>query len=245
MPEIEIIALEQGIFSVGPLKKFIPITEDEAETSASPKTPTVRIRPFLIRIDGCTILLDTGLHQDQPFIVAELEKHAVNVADVDIILLSHLHKDHTGGIGTFIDGQFKPHFPQAKIYIQEQEMDFARSQKDNPSYLQDQLAAIAKLPNTILSTDLKGKLTTSVRFETVGGHSPYHRAFWIEHNGETVFYGGDNLPTRGYLKYPVAYKNDYDGRLALELRKDWESQATAQHWKILLYHDKKIPVLEF
>ena len=31
-------------------------------------------------------------------------------------------------------------------------------------------------------------------YELVGGHSPYHHAFWIKENGETIFFGGDVAP---------------------------------------------------
>lgn len=50
-------------------------------------------------------------------------------------MVSHLHKDHIEGIGYFVNGSFVQNFPNAKIYIQEREIDFALEQINNPSYV--------------------------------------------------------------------------------------------------------------
>ena len=48
---------------------------------------------ILLRIDGLGVLLDCG-----PTTLVALKKHALTPADVDVILLSHHHGDHFGGV---------------------------------------------------------------------------------------------------------------------------------------------------
>jgi hypothetical protein len=93
--------------------------------------------------------------------------------------------------------------------------------------------------------DDKGKISDEISFEVVGGHTPYLQVFWITENGETAFYGSDNLPQESYLKYHVAYKSDYHGRKAMELRQIWLEEAAKKHWNILLYHDLSKTAIQF
>jgi hypothetical protein len=71
------------------------------------------------------------------------------------------------------------------------------------------------------------------------------QVFWIKEGNETVFYGADNIPQQSYLKYHLAYKSDFDGKRAMNLRIKWEKEAVENHWKVLLYHDLEKAVLEF
>lgn len=51
-------------------------------------------------------------------------------------------------------------------------------------------------------------------------------------------------PTTAYLKYPIAFKRDFDGKKAMEERIHWENLAKEEHWKILLYHDMQQAFLQ-
>ena len=51
---------------------------------------------FLVKIKGREILFDTGLPDGR--IAAELKKNGRTAGDVKTILLTHLHRDHYGGL---------------------------------------------------------------------------------------------------------------------------------------------------
>ncbi|MGJ1242627.1 hypothetical protein [Sphingobacterium siyangense] len=87
----------------------------------------------------------------------------------------------------------------------------------------------------VLSSGTRGVLLSE--YSVTGGHTPYHQVFWIKEDGETAFYGADNLPQMGYLNYQIAFKTDYDGKKAMEKRIIWKQRAQEEQWKILLYHD--------
>jgi hypothetical protein len=75
----------------------------------------------------------------------------------------------------------------------------------------------------------------------VGGHSPFHYAFWMRENGETIFYGGDVAPQLQQMKRRFSAKYDFDGRKSMELRQKWWQQGQDENWTFLFYHDIKTP----
>lgn len=247
--DIVVTTLKEGFFTVDKAKKFTPLENEEAlATALSAKATTVCIQPFLIRKGDTNVLLDTGLglHQSgKPQLIKLLAENEVEPEQVNIVLLSHLHKDHTNGLGHFEGERFVLNFPNAQIFLQDKELSFALSQDGNPSYNIPALKALAQLANVVRLTDAEGWINDFIRYECVGGHTPYHQVFWFGQKPPFVFYGGDNLPMYGYLKYPVAYKNDYDGKKALSLRKEWETRAEEEHWTVLFYHDKRSAVKQF
>ncbi|MCK7554039.1 MBL fold metallo-hydrolase [Chitinophaga sedimenti] len=199
------------------------------------------IRPFLIEIANEFVLLDTGL--DGAHILSLLQEQNVQPEQVTKILLSHLHKDHSNGLGHFEGADFIPHFPNATIYLQRRELDYANSKLPNPSYLPEVLEALVTLPQIQWLNEDAGQLTPEISFQVTGGHTPFHQVFWIRGQDQTVFYGGDNLPKEGYLDPHVAYKNDDDGKKAMEWRIKWEEEGRAEHWQCLLYHDMRKPFI--
>ena len=239
---MKIIPLQEGNYVVNSEKEFKLISEFPLDSGLK-----MAIQPFLIITQNDYILLDLGLalnKNGKPFIHHLLQSHDIAPEQITKILISHFHKDHIEGIGVFEGENFIQNFPNATIYMQERELDFALTQQ-HPSYNLNLLHQFKTFPNVEFLEDDKGEITNEIFYEVSGGHSPFHQVFWIKENNEITFYGADDLPQEAYLKMHVAYKTDYDGKRAMESRKKWEKEAKEQNWKVLLYHDMKKPVLEF
>ncbi|MBE9463241.1 MBL fold metallo-hydrolase [Dyadobacter subterraneus] len=242
---MEIFPIEEGIYNVDKEKNLTILTEVNKPV---PESIRMAVRPFLIKLKNDVVLLDCGLgirKQGSFMITSLLKQHGIEANQITKILLSHLHKDHVEGLGYFQDGLFVQHFPNASVYVNRQELEYSLMQRGNPSYNYNLLFQLSVMPNLQIMTELQGYINPEISFEVVGGHTPYHQAFWISEMDETIFYGGDNLPQAHYLDFPIAYKTDYDGRKARELRQLWERQAKSNHWKILLYHDLILPKLTY
>ena len=73
---------------------------------------TLACRAFLVETDGRKILLETGIgaffppslrerygiHQDRHILLDSLAKLGLCHDDIDVVVLSHLHFDHAGGL---------------------------------------------------------------------------------------------------------------------------------------------------
>lgn len=242
---MKIIPLKEGNFSASKTKEFTLLTDENLNTIKGIK---MSVQPFLIVTDNDYILLDAGIGwknaEGKTVISKLLEKENITPGQVTKLLLSHLHKDHIDGSIQKNENGFAAAFPNAEIYIQKRELAFAMENKGNPSFDFDTLEKLISLPNIVWMDENQGKIGDEIFFEVVGGHTPFMQVFWIKENDETAFYGADDLPQESYLKYHLAYKSDFDGRKAMELRIAWQKKAAEDHWKILLYHDLDKAVIQ-
>src|SRR5690606_39538444 len=96
---MKIIVLKEGDYAVNKNKEFTPI-EDVTNVSGV----KIAVQPFLIITANDFILLDTGLaitHNGEPIVYQCLKKENILPEQISKVLISHLHKDHIGGIGHF------------------------------------------------------------------------------------------------------------------------------------------------
>lgn len=243
---MKIIPLKEGNFSTNKTKDFTLLTDENKDLIKGIK---MSVTPFLIITGNDVILLDAGIgwkNENGETVISEiLKKENIDPNQVTKVLLSHLHKDHIETVITRTENGFKATFPNAEIYIQKRELDFAMENQGNHSFDFDTLEKLIELDNIVWMDEDQGQITDEISFEVVGGHTPFMQVFWIKENNETVFYGADNLPQESYLKYHLAYKSDFDGKKAMELRVKWEKEAIESHWKVLLYHDLDKSIIEF
>ena len=238
----QVFPIQEGHFSVSSDKEFRVLT------SSSPAGLKVAVQPFLIKFDEELILLDAGLGwqvNGELILHRELKYNGLPPTAITKIVLSHLHKDHVGGLGTWQAGVFKLNFPQASIYVQAREFDFAVQQHDNPAYDQEILEAFKHLPEIIWMNDDAGWITPDLCYQVTGGHSPFHQVFWITDGEHAIFYAGDNLPQQVYFQLDIAYKTDYDGKSAERDRLHWKQRVAKEGWTILFYHDLENPMMTY
>jgi len=55
----------------------------------------------IVKLKDKNILFDTG--SDSPTLLANMKKAKIKPADIDIVVLSHIHGDHTGGLLGFLE----------------------------------------------------------------------------------------------------------------------------------------------
>ncbi len=237
--------LSEGDFTIGFDKKFVPFDEDvDRLEDRSPGSLLVEIQPFLIETDEDLILLDTGLGfagQHGPSRQHELiEEKGYRIEEVSKVLISHLHKDHAGGM--LIEG--RPSYPQAKYYIHASEWNYAVSQ-DGKSYEKDLFESLEKTDQIEWLTESSAYIDEDISYEHSGGHSPEHIVFLIEGENQTLFFGGDEAPQAKQMKTKYIAKYDFDGRKALELREQYMERGLEGDWIFLFYHDTRSPAVNF
>src|SRR5260221_3975631 len=241
---MKIFALGEGSYSVDATKKFIPFNPETDNFRDRPASLFIHVNPFLIKTDHDLIVLDPGLgyknNQDELFIHQHIRNAGFEPEDVSLVLMSHLHYDHSGGLVVERNGKLQPSFPQARHIIQQGEWDFAISGKSS-SYHKEIFEALLGFAN-ISFVEGSGELQPGIRYELSGGHSPFHQVFWIKSEGSKCFFGGDELPEPEQLIRKFVAKYDYDGRKSMQLREEYGKIAAEENWICLFYHAKSVSV---
>ncbi len=241
---MKIIPLSEGAFSIDKSKVFIPfnLNEDELQ-KRSTGSLLVEIQPFLVITSKDILLLDTGLGfsiDGKLQIYQNLENNGYTGFQITKVLLTHLHKDHAGGISIKDKlGHYSLAFPNATYYLPAEELDYG-FETGFPSYISDEFSILLDNSKTVL-LDRSGTINGYIHYELVGGHSPFHQVFWIKEDGQTIFYGGDVAPQLQQMKSKFVAKYDFDGKKSMELRQKWWQQGQQEKWIFLFYHDIKTP----
>jgi glyoxylase-like metal-dependent hydrolase (beta-lactamase superfamily II) len=243
---MQIFPLSEGVFTIDKSKIFLPFDLSKDELQAR-KTGSllVEVQPFLIITSKDVLLLDTGLgfmQQHEMQLHKNLALHNIKPGDVTKVLLSHLHKDHAGGV-SYKDklGYYHLSFNNAKYYVQQAEFDYAMN-IGFPSYMAEEISILEKNKQVIFITEENGFVDDYIQYKITGAHSPYHQVFWIKEKNEIIFFGSDDAPQLQQMKHRFIAKYDYDGKKAMTLRTQWWQQGQEEGWTFLFYHDVKEPL---
>jgi glyoxylase-like metal-dependent hydrolase (beta-lactamase superfamily II) len=246
---MKIIPLSEGSFTIDKTKQFIPFDTKKDDLQKRPVgSLLVEIQPFCIVTSKDTIVIDTGLgfsNSDGTLQIHQnLLDNGINPMDVNKVLLSHLHKDHAGGI-SIKDEILNQHFfsfPNAVYYVNKDELKYASI--ESKSYVAEDFEILHGADKvTLMEGD--GNIDGYIRYQVSGAHCPYHQVFWIQEDGEIIFFGGDVAPQLQQMKRRFIAKYDFDGKKCMELRQQWWQQGQQEKWTFLFYHDIKTPVLSF
>jgi glyoxylase-like metal-dependent hydrolase (beta-lactamase superfamily II) len=245
---MKIIPLNEGAFTIDKTKVFIPF--DTATDDLQQRTVgslLVEIDPFLIITNNDILILDTGLGFINKNGILQIHQNlidnGINPAEVTKVLLSHLHKDHSGGV-TIKDKQLNQSFlsfPNATYYVNKKELAYALENKSG-SYIPEEFELLNSSDKVVLLDD-EGYIDGYIHYTMTGAHTPYHIVFMIEEDGQKIFFGGDDAPQLGQMKNRFVAKYDYDGKKCMELRQQWWQQGQQEKWTFLFYHDIKTPVV--
>ncbi|WP_341834429.1 MBL fold metallo-hydrolase [Chitinophaga pollutisoli] len=245
-----IIPLSEGSFTVDGTKQFVPFDDrnDQLKDRAAGSL-LVEIQPFLVITDRDIILLDTGLGFRNADGILQLHQNlidnGINPMEVTKVLMSHLHKDHSGGVIVTdpVTGDRSLSFPHATYYVSKPELDYAFAH-DGKSYQKEDFDLLAQRDNVVF-TEGEGTIDGYIHYEWSGGHCPQHQVFLIDDGEDKVFFGGDEAPQNSQMRSRFVAKYDYDGKRASELRQAYLERGITEGWTFLFYHDTKQPTTKF
>lgn len=246
---MQIIPLSEGSFTIDKTKAFVPFDTGMDDLQKRPAgSLLVEVQPFAVVTAEDILVLDTGLgfqHNGQLQIHQNLIKQNINPSDVTKVLMTHLHKDHAGGVAINDSNEQQKilAFPNATYYVQKKELE-AAFEEGQLSYIQEELVSLNDNPQVVL-LEGNGVLDGYIRYQVTGAHCPHHQVFWIVDSGEKYFFGGDAAPQLHQMKNRFIAKYDFDGRKCMELRQQWWKQGEEERWTFLFYHDIQTPVYSF
>ena len=177
--------------------------EESARLTGVPygKPLPLDVNSFLIRHNGKLIVSDAGTGQGlQPVqknlgqLPANLRTIGADPAAIDIVMLTHLHSDHSLGL---VDEQNRPVFPKAELYIHEVEAEFWLDRKLLPNDTErivgnsnKQRAVLAPYRDRIRRIK-DGLVLPGITAMMRPGHTPGHTNWLIESGGECILIWGD------------------------------------------------------
>lgn len=242
--------LSEGAFTVGKDKKFVPFnmgTDDLQQRSQG--SILVEIQPFVVVTKTDTILLDTGLGYCNMDGTMQIHQNLIDIGinpmDVTKVILSHLHKDHSGGISREdkVLNQKNFLFPQAIYYVNKNEFDYGMA-TGAPSFTPNEFNILASSDRVIFTND-NDVIDDFIFLQHTGAHSPHHQSITIKIDDEIIFFGGDVAPQLNQMRSKFVAKYDFDGKLCMDLRQQWWQQGELEKWVFLFYHDIKTPIFQF
>ncbi len=227
-------------------KRFVPFDGATDELQQRPiGSLLVEVQPFAVVTTQDVLILDSGMGFSQNGVLQihqNLKRNGIEPDQVTKVLMSHLHKDHAGGLSLVdpVSGLRRASFPRAKYYVQGEELAYGM-QKGFPSYLTEEFDFLHHYEHFVPLRG-SGVLEGYIKYELTGAHCPFHQVFWIVDGGETIFFGGDVAPQLQQMKNRFVAKYDFDGKKCMELRRTWWQEGEKNTWTFLFYHDIASPV---
>lgn len=190
-----LVASLESVLRLDPSDAARLVAEEARVSGADPLI--LPVWAFLIRTGGKLALVDTGSGTTKGatmgHLPASLASLGVAAAAIDVVLMTHLHMDHIGGL---IDGHGQPAFPNAEVVLHRDE---ARYFLDTPDadidarsrrHLSFQRTAIAAYGNRVRRV-CDGEGMVGVTAKLAAGHTPGHTTWQIASRGNSAVVLGD------------------------------------------------------
>jgi glyoxylase-like metal-dependent hydrolase (beta-lactamase superfamily II) len=173
-------------------------------------------------------------------VVPALRTAGFDPATVDLVLMSHLHFDHAGGL-MLADGTKA--FPRARIVAQraEWEIAFDTNSRIVASYDQPELA-LARDWGAEGWVEGERELLPGVSVVPTGGHSKGHQGVVVRGSNETLAFFGDLFmrPWGANPRWVTAF-DDFPLDSVLQKHELFE-QAAEERWTVVLSHEQERPI---
>ena len=251
-----------GAFGLVPRDKWMKLIAPD-EHNRVPQ----ELRCVLIEADGKRVLVDCGVgnkpnplreaqydvRQPTGHLLDDLARHGVQPADIDIVIFTHLHGDHSGWATQLDDnGASVPTFPNAHYYVQRQEYADAThtNERTRNTYFPDNYVPLHE-HGVLTLLDGDTQITPSIQAVHTPGHTAGHQSVIVANAHLTgargapspTFILGD-LATYMIQFARLAWVTAYDvlPLMTIESKRRWQPWAIEQQAILISPHEMQLPV---
>jgi len=203
--DVEIMALSDGMLEFDLCNFFPTIPHDDWRPYESHLTEAHKVRfnlgSYLIRSDGRTVLVDTGLGPkpadapDAPWgqLMHDFQANGVRPEDVDTVVMTHLHRDHVGWNLLPQSEKYVPTFPNARYWMSATDWDVCHQPDVQLQRFPNAPTCVWPLAQLGLVELMKGErsITRELTALPTPGHTPGHMSLLITSRGERALVLGD------------------------------------------------------
>lgn len=204
-----------------------PLSPEERAALMPGGTAPSSVNVFLVQGPAGNILIDAGwgAGDSKPEVMSQnLKSAGLSADDIDLVLLTHLHPDHIGGLLTGT----APTFSKARVLVSAPELAYWRGLVEQPAQAKtDESTAPNPAAPPVAPADLQAAVMLAYgdrlqTFEFDGrpaegftalsavGHTPGHTVFLLESDGQKLLFIGDLLHA-ALLQFPHPDENaSYD-----------------------------------
>jgi glyoxylase-like metal-dependent hydrolase (beta-lactamase superfamily II) len=230
-----------------------PLWERRAPADARNRI-ALAARPLLVRTPDHTVLIDAGIGgkmgpkeadiyaiDREPGLQETLAAAGVAPGDVDVVIASHLHFDHVGGLTADDGGGPVPAFPRAAHYVRRAEWEDATHphERNRASYLAQDFVPIQEA-GLLRLIDEDAEIVPGVSVWRTGGHTMHHQMIRIESDGRVGLFVADLMPTAAHVDYPWIMGYDLYPMDTLAYKKRLVPEAVRGEYVIFFEHDPAI-----
>lgn len=202
--DFEITALNDGVFGLDTKNMVIDPHPPKAAAllaqAFEPRVLAISVNAFLVNTGSQLVLIDTGaatlFGPTLGKLLTNLQASGYRPEQVDMILITHMHPDHIGGLS--LDGTRV--FANATVYAERREADFwlnpaalAAAPPDRRDFFKGAAAAIQPYAAASRFKTFSGAsdIAPGIRSIPAPGHTPGHTVYAIESRGQTLMVWGD------------------------------------------------------
>jgi len=213
-----------------------------------PRSVSASVQGYLVNTGSKLILIDTGSggHWGGPTLgklVGNLKASGYRPEQVDLVLLTHLHGDHVGGI--YENG--KRVFPNATVMMKKADADFWLSKEIMAKAPEDAkifftIAQDAAAPYIAAGKwkpyEGMGEIVPGIAPYVIPGHTPGHTGYMISSKGQSLLVWGDAAHAMAVqLPHPeIGIVFDTDGPTAIKTREELLTKLAADKTMIAAAH---------
>lgn len=226
--KIEIIPLLDGPLPSSLSKIPDPAHRAEAERLIAKDGPGVLNMPvfaFLMKFDNRRVLIDSGSgklgYDTLGRVAGGLEEAGVRPEDVTDIIMTHLHRDHYGGlvrgdVAAFAHANLIIHEPEAKFWL---DSDMSAMPERARNAAPEIRRVVALYANRVRRVGTQ-EVFPGIRIRPSPGHTPGHACWEVTSEGKTLLAWGDVIHiSQIHLPAPhIVMEYDLDPATALETR---------------------------
>jgi len=248
--DIEVIALSDGEQTISPSLFTDADQEDLASLAraaghAADPMP-VPVNTFAIRADGCTYLVDAGTGPSRGshlgHVPASLAEVGLSPADIDVVLMTHLHGDHAGGL-LHPSGEIA--FPSAELWVAEEEAAFwldpdlsSRAPERMKATLANAVRSLGAYEGRTTRFPRGREVAPGIRSVPLPGHTPGQTGFLVESGGERLLIWADiiHVAALQFARPDWTIAFDVDGAQAAQTRRTIFERAASENLPVAGMH---------
>jgi glyoxylase-like metal-dependent hydrolase (beta-lactamase superfamily II) len=193
--------------------------------------PLTAVNCYLVNTGSKLVLIDTGggalFGPALGSLTTNLAAAGYSPAQIDVVLITHMHRDHIGGL---VDAAGKPVFPRAAVMVSKAENDYwlsdSEAEKAPPGvkkfFDHARRIAAAYTVSGKWQTFGSGQLLPGIKASVVPGHTPGHCIFEISSGDRSLVVFGDTVHCMAvqFSRPEISFEYDWDPKQAVSARCD-------------------------